>query len=53
MQGDRVETFFGGGAAAITSVTSNTQPSSALRSSFVNTAIGLKDCTVSSWVLGL
>ena len=52
-QGDRVEAYFGGGAATITTVTSNTLPSSALRSGFVNTAEGLKDCTVNSWLLGL
>ena len=50
VDGDRVETFFGG-AATITSVTSNTVTNSSLHSSFVNTA-GL-DCAVSSWVLGL
>ena len=50
VDGDRVETFFGG-AATLTTVTSNTVASSKLHSSFVNTA-GLH-CIVSSWVLAL
>ena len=51
VDGDRVETFFAGGVATITTVTSNRQADSSLSSSFVNTA-GL-DCAVTSWVLGL
>ena len=50
VDGDRVESFYGG-AATITTVTGNTVASSSLTSSFVNTA-GL-DCTVQSWVLQL
>ena len=50
VDGDRVETFFGG-AATITTVTSNMLANDTLTSSFVNTAN--LDCTVQSWVLGL
>jgi hypothetical protein len=45
-----VETFFGG-HAVITTVTSNTVPSSRITSAVVNTA-GL-DCNVSSWTLSV
>jgi sucrose-6-phosphate hydrolase SacC (GH32 family) len=50
VDGDRVETFFGG-TATITTVTGNTAPNSSLTSSFINTAD--LHCTVQSWVLEL
>jgi sucrose-6-phosphate hydrolase SacC (GH32 family) len=52
VDGDRVETFFGG-VATITTVTGNTAANTTLTSTFVNTAQPSMDCTVQSWVLGL
>ena len=51
LDGDRLETFFLGGEASITTVTSNVVISSAVSSHFVNTAD--LTCNVSSWKLGL
>ena len=51
LDGDRLETFFLGGEASITTVTSNVVTSSAVSSHFVNTAD--LTCNVSSWKLGL